>query len=253
MFNFSPNFHPNVFLQLIYVLLIYMIFVQILYYSFQTTFLPLVLFDSHNFPLKSEVGFVEFILQLRELVSREAVLMAQLVTGRAQTWPSVLLPGQQRFCFSALFMEYQLFSDSFILALASSWVYHFLFTWYQKPQCKYLVIGHLVLEINQWQSQEAWAYFPAYGKATHLWRTQGGPLWIKSHHPSPSQAPSSESRMSEMTGAEIPGRGKQPTKKFHWEQLPLTLPCPSILAAGIFSWRWLNSMATKRLPSEVLH
>lgn len=164
MFNFSPNFHPNVFLQLIYVLLIYMIFVQIVYYSFQTTFLPPVLFDSHNFPLKSEVGFVEFILQLRELVSREAVPMAQLVTGRSQTWPSVLLLGQRLFCFSALFMEYQLFSDSFILALASSWAYHFLFTWYQKPQCKYLVIGHLVLEINQWQSQEAWAIFQLMGK-----------------------------------------------------------------------------------------
>ena len=62
-----------------------MISVQIVYYSFQTTFLPPVLFDSHNFPLKSEVGFVEFILQLRELVSREAVPMAQLVTGRSQT------------------------------------------------------------------------------------------------------------------------------------------------------------------------
>lgn len=179
--------------------------------------------------------------------------MAQLATGRAKTWPSGLLPGQRWFCFSVLLMEYQLFSDSFILALALSWAYHFLFTWYQKSQCKHLVFGHLVLEINERQSQEAWAYFPAYGKATHLWRTQRGPLWIKSHHPSPSQAPSSESRMSEMTGAAIPGRDKQPTKKFHWEQLPLTDHYPIILAAGVFSWRWLNSMATKRLPSEVLH
>ena len=70
MFNFSPNFHPNVFLQLIYVLLISMIYVQSVYYSFQTTFLPPVLVDSHNFPLKSEVGFVGFILQLSEVVNR---------------------------------------------------------------------------------------------------------------------------------------------------------------------------------------
>ena len=70
MFNFSTNFHPNVFLKLIYVLLISMIYVQIVYSSFQTTFLPPVLFDSHNFPLKSEVGFVEFILQLSEVVNR---------------------------------------------------------------------------------------------------------------------------------------------------------------------------------------
>ena len=105
--------------------------------------------------------------------------MAQLVTGRAKTWPSVLLPGQRWFCFSVLLMEYQLFSDSFILALASSWAYHFLFTWYQKSQCKYLVIGHLVLQMNQWQGQEAWAYFPACGKATHLWRTQGGPSELR--------------------------------------------------------------------------
>lgn len=70
MFSFPPNFHPNVFLQLIYVLLISMIYVQIVYSSFQTTFLPPVLFDSHNFPLKNEVGFVEFILQLSELVNR---------------------------------------------------------------------------------------------------------------------------------------------------------------------------------------
>lgn len=111
--------------------------------------------------------------------------MAQRATGGARAWPSLLFPGHQWFCFSGLLTEYQLFCDAFVLALASSWAYHFLYTCYQKSQCKYLVIGHLVLEIDQLQRQEAWAYFQAYKS---VWKhfTQGGRLWTRSHHPVPT-------------------------------------------------------------------
>ena len=37
---------------------------------FSNHFSVTVLFDSYNFPLKSEVGFVEFILQLSKLANR---------------------------------------------------------------------------------------------------------------------------------------------------------------------------------------
>lgn len=178
--------------------------------------------------------------------------MAQLVTGLARTWPSILSPGQWWFCFSALLKEHKLCSDAFILALASSWAYHFLYTCYQKSQCKYWVLGHLVLEVNQLQSQEAWAYFPASCKTVGKQLTSrelrvalsevGAVILLH------SLAPSSESRVSEMTGVGIPGRDQGLRKKSHWEQLPLADHCPSILAAGIFSWRQLKFYGRGEAP-----
>lgn len=159
--------------------------------------------------------------------------MAQLVTGRAKTWPSVLLPGQRWFCFSVLLMQYQLFSDSFI-CLALSWAYHFLFTWYQKSQCKHLVFGHLVLEINQRQSQEAWAYFPAYGKATHLWRTQEfGPLWIKSHHPSLLRLLVPKAGWVKWLELQFLEEINPAHEEISLRTVPLTDHCPIVLAAGV--------------------
>ena len=67
--NFFPNFPPNVFLQLTGVLLICIIYVHCMLF-FSNHFSVTVLFDSYNFPLKSEVGFVEFILQLSKLANR---------------------------------------------------------------------------------------------------------------------------------------------------------------------------------------
>lgn len=106
---------------------------------------------SYNIPLKSEMDIIEFILQLSG------------PDGAAGDWWSRDLPPPPRSCtlvdwwlrFQGRSGSYQQFSEGFVWLPASSWAYHFPYTCYQKFLCKYLVIGHLVLEINWLQNQEA--------------------------------------------------------------------------------------------------
>lgn len=143
-FKNFPVFPKMSVLQLIWVLGFFLniIYVYTVCYS---------LCASYNIPLKSEMDIIEFILQL----SRP--------DGAAGDWWSRDLPPPPRSCalvdwwlrFQGRSGSYQQFSEGFVWLPASSWAYHFPYTCYQKFLCKYLVIGHLVLEINWLQNQEA--------------------------------------------------------------------------------------------------
>lgn len=95
------------------------------------------------------------------------------------TWPGFLTPGPWCFSCSVPLTEHQLFSDSFILAMASSWAYHCPHTCYQKLPCKCLLHSHLALKKSAAKSRGL-GFFPNLLSPVE---GSGGPLWIRTRHP----------------------------------------------------------------------
>lgn len=210
-----------------------------------------MLFDSHNFPLKNEVGFVEFILQLEW--AGQQISCPDGTVGNWQSQDLTQRPflgsgGSASLCCSCN-ISCSLTHLSWLLLYPGLITFIHL---YWNPS-KHLVFGHLVLEINQRQSQEAWAYFPAYGKATHLLENSGWPPELRAIILPLLRLLVPKAGWVKWLELQFLEEINSPRRNFTENNYLSLIIAQLFWLLAAFSWDGATSMVTKRLPSEVLH